>query len=379
MSKKFASIWGDLTVGSVTPATEPSEEEKKAAEEAEAKKAEEEAVAAAAEEQEEEEENSEEETAEEKAAREKAAEEAAEAAKEDDPIEYEEDDVNKAFTILLDEGVLDEADAEEFEATPEGFADAVSSTVRKKFQEELSKIPQTVQNFYAHVIAGNDPAEFKPKKEIVWADADVTDEDTQKASLRQLYVNQGMTIEEADEEIEDVEAAGKLEKKAGIAIASLTTLEEKRKKTEAEEAAKAQTKAEKAQQAEIDGINKLIDESDEFAGFKLDDKKRKGFKDYLFKVQPRSGKTQLQINMADEERKLKVAFLDFVEYNKEDLKKEVGQELTKKRKKKLSRFTSKNAKNTNGSRTVSTPGKSENKGSIKFPTMFGAAEVEVED
>lgn len=376
MSKKFTSIWGDLTVGNVTPAAEP-DETAKAAQEDEAKK-EAAAKAAESEEEAEEEEEEEEETQEEKDTKAKAAEEAAEAGGDEEEVEFNEDDINKAFTILLDEGILDEEDAGEFDATPAGIADAVGAKVRKQFEEELSKIPPAVQDFYAHVIAGNDPETFKPKKEVVWADADVEDVNTQKASLRQLYLDQGMTPEEAEEEIDDVESSGKLLKKASIAITALAKKEEKLIEARKEAKAKEVAAAEKKQQDEIDGINKLIDESEEFAGFKLDDKKRKGFKDYLFKVNPRTGKTQLQENMSDESRKLKVAFLDFVNYNSDDIKKEVANDLTRTRKKKLARFTDKKAANSNSSRSVTTKTKN-GTGKIKFPTMFGNAEVEVED
>ena len=152
--------------------------------------------------------------------------------------------------------------------------------------------------------------------------------------------------------------------------------DEKIARTELEK--KNEQAALKQQKEEISKIEKTIDEADEYAGFKLDEKKKKAFKDYLFKVNPRTGKTQMQENMMNADRKLTVAFLDFVNYSKADLEKEVASGLTKDRKKKLARFTDKNVANVNGSKSVTTKTNT-NRGKIKFPTIFGNTSIELED
>jgi len=397
---KFTSIWGDLTVGSVTPAPAGNEAAQAAASQAPAKAKNEldaddtssvdneedddivATITPAAKKDGEEPEGGEGkpkdaaapegETNEEKAARE------AEEQKAKDVLTFSDDDIAKAYTMLLDEGVLELDEADEFEQSVSGIGDAVAATVRNKLKAEIAAIPPVVQDFYAFVMEGKDPKSWQVPTQMKWADADLTDVEVQKASLKALYLDQGMTEEDADEEIQDAIAADKLEKKAAIAVTALVKKDEEleAKKAKAEEAQRELEK--KKQLKEIADIEKSIDDADEYAGFKLDEKKKQAFKDYLFKVNPRTGKTQLQENMANPDRKMTVAFLDFVNYTKADLEKEVADGLTRDRKKKLARFTDKNLGNKNSSQTVTT-NVNKNKGKIKFPTIFGAQTIEIED
>jgi hypothetical protein len=104
---------------------------------------------------------------------------------------------------------------------------------------------------------------------------------------------------------------------------------------------------------------------------------KSGFKDYLFKPAPRTGKTKMQENMADENRRLRIAFLDYMDYNKKDITKAITTDLTRTHRKKLTRFSSTGIKNKNG---VSIKARTDNKsGTIKFPTLFGNSEITVED
>lgn len=371
---KFASIWGDLDVGNITEKAAPVNTDKPV-EDLNKEKApkEEEKPKLPVDEEDIEKKEDKPLTEEEKIEKAKAEEE-----EEEEEVAYSEEEISKAFTMLDDEGVLDLKEEDEFEQTVPGLADAVAATVRNKLEAEIAAIPEVVQQFYGHVIEGNDPSSFKITTPVVWADANTQDENTQKLALKQFYVNQNMTSEEADEEIEDIIAAGKLEKKSATAITSLVKTQETQ--TEAREAAETErsTKATKSKQDDIKAIEKIIDDSDEYVGFKMDDARKKEFKDYLFKVQPRTGKTQMQINMANEDRRLEIAFLDFVNYTKADLTKEVADGLTKKRKKKLTRYTDKNVANKNNSASVKTKADG-TKGKIKFPSIFGNTSIEVED
>lgn len=362
---KFNSIWGDLDVGSVTP-KEEEEGKKKPEETLEDPPA---GTPSAGEEEEEEEvlENND-----------KDKPNGGEEEEEEEEIVFEEDDVNKAFTMLQDEGVLDLKEDDEFEATTAGLGDAVAATVRNKLQAEISKIPPEVQQFYAHVMEGNDPETFKVQKSLNWEDVDSEDEAVQENALRQLYASQGMSKEDIEEEIEDIKTSGKLEKKSSAAISVLIKNQKDSEKARAKAIKDKEAADEKARLADIKELEDTIDSTEEIAGFKLDDKRRKGFKDYLMKINPRTGKTQMQENMADEDRKLKIAFLDFVNYTKADLSKEEATKLTKTRKKKLSRYTDKGMANKNNSATVKTKADG-NKGKIKFPSIFGNQTIEVED
>lgn len=371
---KFKSIWGDIDVGKVTPAPEPSGNppaDPAPAEPANPKPDVADPV----------EPNPTEPAAVIVKKKEDPEPDPAPADPNAEPVdlEYSEEDIEKAYNLLIDQGVLPEpGEDDDFDVSPEGIADAAAAAIRKSVADELSATPDSVQQFYSHVINGGDPAAFEYKGEILWSEVNMESEKNQEAALLQLYVNQGMTQEDAEEEVADVKAAGKLAKKSAIAQDALIKKQTEIHAARDEAKAKQQKENEAKVQAEIDEINKFIDDSDEIAGFKLDDKKRKAFKSYLFTAKARTGKTQMQENMASEDRRMRIAFLDFIDYNKEDLEKEVTSSLTKKRKKRLARFSDKGVRSTNSSKTVKTDVNSK-KGKVKFPTIFGTSSIEVED
>ena len=295
------------------------------------------------------------------------------------PVELTEEEVNKAYTFLLDEQVLEDlGDDADFEASGKGLADAIAATVRAKLQKEISSIPPVVQDFYAHVTAGQDPKAFVPKEETgSWAQFDTSTDEGKRVALRAFYRLQGMPEDEIESEVDDAEVNGKLEKKSDIAIKALEKKEQDEQTARAAATAKQEADDRAKAQKDIEDLNKLIDTSEEIAGFKLDDTRRKKFKQYLFKKNPRTGLTQLQENMSSEERKLQIAFLDFANYNKADLEKEVASNLTVERKKKLSRYTRGNITN-QSTQSVKTKVDKQG-GKVQFPTIFGQQKIEIED
>lgn len=279
--------------------------------------------------------------------------------------------------MLDEEGVLDISDEDELEQTPKGLADAIAITIRNKVEKEFKSIPPVVKDFYDHIMEGNSPAEFKAgESHIDWSEVSDSDDSLKVMALKILYKKQGMSDEDIHEEIEEITSSNKLDKKGVAAIDVLAKQQLEDADKEAEKRAKEEAAFEKQRETEINELKSTIDSSKEIAGFELDDSKRKAFKDYLFKVDPRTGKTQMQENMASEERRMTIAFLDFVNYNKSDLKKEVTTSLTKTRKKQLSKYTDKNLKNTN---TATVKTQNNKSGSIKFPSIFGTQKIEIED
>ena len=93
----------------------------------------------------------------------------------------------------------------------------------------------------------------------------------------------------------------------------------------------------------ISAVKAEIDEMEEMSGFKLTNKMKKDFKDYMFKFD-KDGMTEAQKASKDPKRRLKLAFLDFVDYNKKDFEIKAKTELANEYTKKNSRFTSKQAK-----------------------------------
>ena len=357
---KFASIWGDLTVGKVEPAPDKPKDTPAAAaptppepDEPEVPKPVEPVEVVPS---------------------------PIEVPVPPEPLEFKDEEIERTYNMLIDEGVLPEPEdgSEGFDISPAGLADAVAAVTRKKLQEEISAIPESVQQFYAHVMEGKDPGSFELQTPIIWDEVNLDDESNQEQALMQFYVNQGMTSEEAREEVDDVKVAGKLEKKADVAREALVKVQAAN--ISAKNAREAEATAAKQQEVddEVEELKKTIDSSKSIAGFDLNDKKKSQFKDYLFKVKPRTGKTQMQENMSSEDRRMNIAFLDFVDYTKADLKKEVQSDMTKKRKKRLTRYSDKGVRGSNSSKSVTTK-TDVNKGKIVFPSIFGNQSVDIED
>ena len=298
---------------------------------------------------------------------------------EDIDIEMSEEDAERFFNVLETEGVLDIGDDDEFESSGKGIADMVATTVRNKVAKELQNIPTQVAEFYQHVKAGGSYQDFVPQTlETDWNEIDLDNEQNQVLAMRQFLALQGLDGEEIAAEIDELVESGKIEARSRKATAALAKKQEKDKAV-AEDAARERAKADAEKvQNEIDNISKFIDESEEIAGFKLDDARRQGFKDYLFKKNNRTGKTQMQSNMSDEDRRLRIAYLDYIDFNKETMEADVKTKLTRKRKKALSRHKDPNL--AGGGRQSVQHKKSKNDvKKIAFPDIFGGSNIEVED
>lgn len=354
----FKSIWGDMDFGAdkkIEKVEVPTEDPKDGEETPEGS-----------------EEEEEEEEAPEGAAEDPKKKEDAEEGEdpEEEDYDFSDDDVSKAYTMLEEQGILQLGEDDEVEPTPEGLGSLVKKAIRDGIQEKLAATPEAVKNLYAHLEAGKPIEDFELKAPPApWADVDEDDEEVQRRAVRQFLLNTGVDEADVDEELDDLIAEGKLGKKAKVALPALVKLEEKEKSRAAKEKEDAAKKAEKAAQEEIDSIKSSIDDIKEIANFKLTDKRKEDFKKYLFDVNPKSGKTQFLENMANEDRKLKIAFLDFIEYTEDDVKKEVGTEMSKNRKKRLAKFSRKTPSNSNGARTVK---KQKTTKKLNIPSMFSA-------
>lgn len=298
---------------------------------------------------------------------------------EEEGYEFSEEDISKAYTMLEEEGVIELDENDEFEATTKGLGDVIATTVRKKVDKVINGLPPAVHEYYYHLKNGGSEEGFVPNtQKAVWSEVNLEEDENKEAVLKQFYVNQGMSIEEATEEIEDVKAADKLETKATVAHKALVKLDESRAEDKVKADAKAVKDSEKSRTAEVNQIKTDIDNLDELAGFKLDDERKEEFKAYLFNINPRTNRTQMQENMNNEDRRMTLAFLDFVNYTKADLDKEAKTKLTKDRKKKLVRFADRNVANKSNTQVVK-KGEKAKKGKIVFPSIFGAQKIEVED
>lgn len=167
------------------------------------------------------------------------------------------------------------------------------------------------------------------------------DADAEKMLL-QYYKEIGLDQDEIKENLRDIKNLDTLAKEARIAQRFLG----KKEKEQREAAAKAEEDAKIAKVKEVEdyisGVKTYIDEAEELAGFQMTPKIKKGFKEYLFKKDAQ-GVSEAQKASKDPLRRIKLAFLDYMDYSKNDFEIKIKSDLAKNYAKKVSRFTSTSA------------------------------------
>lgn len=177
--------------------------------------------------------------------------------------------------------------------------------------------------------------------EKVFSDLDPEDGKQAEILYRQHLADTGYTDAEINDKVTDAVTNSTLTKEANIAKRVLSAKEDKAV-ANAEAAYQKSVEDNNASVKEaVDSIKATIDSTDEISGFKLDEKEKSAFKDYLFK-KGGDGKTEAQ-RANTEERRLRVAYLDFKDYNKADIIIQAKTEVSKAFKKGTSRFSDPNA------------------------------------
>lgn len=235
---------------------------------------------------------------------------------------------------LEDEELMFLAEDAEYEKTPEGISKMMADNMeayKNKLEEDFGKREAAIRQEYEN--AG------KPK----FAEMDTENESQATDMLETYYKAMDMEPDEIKEKIQELKDLDTVSKEARIAKRYLA----KQEKAADVKAAKAAEDAEIARQKEVDdyisNVKSNIDGMDEFMGFKLNKKTKDGFKDYLFK-KDKTGETPAQKASKDMDRRMRIMWLDYMEYNKKDFDIKAKTEISNEMKKKTSRFTDKNSK-----------------------------------
>lgn len=254
------------------------------------------------------------------------------------PKEEEEDGLSKTFneisSYLEEEELMFLEDDKTFDATPEGFKKMLEenfNSYKDKLEEEFKNRELAIRNEYEKSNA--------PKI----SEMDPSDEYDAIDMLQKYYLETGFTEDEAADKLKQVKELGDLEKEAKVAQRYLGKQEAEREELERKRQEEEEVSKQKQIEDYISSVKSEIDEMEEMSGFKLTNKMKKDFKDYLFKFD-KDGMTEAQKASKDPKRRLKLAFLDFVDYNKKDFEIKAKTELANEYTKKNSRFTSKQAK-----------------------------------
>ena len=252
--------------------------------------------------------------------------------------EEEEDEISKTFneiaSYLEEEELMFLEEDKTFDATPEGFKKMLEEnfiSYKNKLEEEFKNRELAIRN------------EYEKRNAPKISEMDPSDEYDAIDMLQKYYLETGFTEDEAADKLKQVKELGDLEKEAKIAQRYLGKQEAKREELERKRQEEEEASKQKQIEDYISAVKSEIDEMEEMSGFKLTNKMKKDFKDYLFKFD-KDGMTEAQKASKDPKRRLKLAFLDFVDYNKKDFEIKAKTELANEYTKKNSRFTSKQAK-----------------------------------
>lgn len=277
----------------------------------------------------------------------------------------EEDDLVSTFdnisTVLEDEDLMYIDESKQYAGTAEGFAEMMKDNLtaqEESFKDKMAKLEADIRAEYA-------------KQTPSIADLDVENEDHAMAMLNEYYTDQGLEPDEVKEKIAELKDLDYLSKEAKIAKRVLVKKEAKTK----EDAQKIEADKIAAKQKEVDDyvadMKKAIDDTEEIAGFKLTKKLTQDFKDYCFKAD-KDGKTQAQKAGKDPKRRIRLAFLDYIDFNKKDFEVKAKTAVAADFKKKNSRFTSKQS--TSKGKTVVPKENKEFSGSVLSGSMWGSGD-----
>jgi hypothetical protein len=274
---------------------------------------------------------------------------------------------------LIKEGIL--VETEELEDSVEGFNKVIATTVDAKVEEYLADIPDDYKTVIDHMRTGGTAESYLQQKQKINYDAvDYTNTAIQKTLVEALANQQGLTKEEIEERIVDLTDLEKMEKEARRAGKIFDKQQDKRI-LDFDKGVKAKSDAlEKQEEDEVTEISDTIDKLDNVAGFKLTDKRREGFKKYLFELDE-AGETAASRAHKTIENRIKLYFMDFINYDFKDLVKTVETKKTRDLSNILNRFTDKNTKSKGTVVKENNPNPEETF-ELKLPSMFDGPQSE---
>jgi uncharacterized membrane protein len=292
---------------------------------------------------------------------------------EDSSDSEEEFSYGKLAEKFVQDGLLEFDEEKEYEDSDEGFKQIIEDTVSKKIEAKWKELPEEYRLLYDHLKAGKPLEEFSQNNQFIdYDEVDLDDEDNQKYLIAEQLREQGFSDEDIEEEVRDAEDLGKLKKKAEVAKKFLEKRDEVRRQEYEQELKSEQLRREQEIQENIKEIENQILATEEIAGFKLDKKEREQFRDYLLKPDKKTGKTQAQLNDSPE-RRLKLAYLDFKDFNAADVAKRAETKATRTIRLKITKPNDPMAKSKQGKALE------QQREGVKVPSWFGGNKKELED
>jgi len=222
--------------------------------------------------------------------------------------------------------------------------DILVNSIEEETAEILSAGNGLVGDLYKYLADGGEPSKFvevylKPSEVSMLPIEGDDNEKNQDLVLTKMLELEGYEQDEIKAKIEKYTVAGIKEDEAKSAIRKLKKVEDSEKAKLLDEQSKASEAHQAKVQAQIEEVKTYIERSDEIGGLPISKDNKAKFFDYMFKV-GKDGMTDMQRQTAqDKDRKLKMAYVSFLNFNLSDLKKDAKTAAVKDVKKALSRFT----------------------------------------
>lgn len=276
---------------------------------------------------------------------------------EDEPAEEEEE--NDYLTIvakeLYEKGVLEEEPAD-INGDEDKFMELFEKTINKKIQawkEGLGSEALEVVNYLENGGKLSDLIETAPDLDYETIKLE-DNEDLQRQVVKDLYLKEGYSAEEAAGMVTDFENTGLLEKQAKRALERLKAYSKEEKEALVQSQAAAKQQQERMYYQRLKSLKDLIDGKEEIMGEKLTPREREKFFDYMTKIDRRTGKTQLMQDIEkDKNYQLHVAWKYYKGLTEEKIQKRAETKVASKIKEALSRSQETREKLSKGIKTDS--------------------------
>lgn len=271
----------------------------------------------------------------------------------------EQEEEVETFKVLgkhfSDAGIIDGYD-DEMENSEEAFQSMIEKTIENginQYKESFNN-PLTKQ-FVDYLENGGNAGDFMqlvqgPDYSAIDADGLAENEAAQKQVLQAYLIENGESVDEANETIQAFEDAGSLGKKAASALSKLQASQNKKREEALLTQKQKADEHRKSVQEYVTNLETNINSKEEIAGFKLTKKTKSDLFNYITAVD-KTGETQLMKDAKDPDKQLLMAFFHFNDFNFDKLEKKSKSKATNDLMSKLSRTTDTSKKQTTRTRT----------------------------
>ena len=220
------------------------------------------------------------------------------------------------------------------DATYEPTIDGFKSLIKDNLAAMKARLERENNEFLSAKLA-----EIEGTSQIKFADMSTEDEDAAELMLTKWYEATGLDEDEISDKLAELNDLGLLSREARLAQKFLIRQEREQEAFLKEQRVKAEQLQIEENEKYVASLKQAILSTDEVLGIKPTEKQKKEFTEYLFKV-GKDGKTQAMRDSEDDSKRLKLAWMQFLDVNAKTLETTARTKVANDIEKKHKRFTS---------------------------------------